>query len=84
MPEPLLFTLSRTSGVILLQEVIMFRNILVPFDFGEASERALEIAMSLMGTHGRRGIPHAILGSVAEKVVRLSKVPVLTLHAATS
>lgn len=145
----------------------MFRNILVPFDFGEASERALEIAMSLgrvhrsrltvlhvcevppyaytgidvspvdllapivdagqqrfaqrfvevkarypdamavfkigspsveilsavvdtscdlvvMGTHGRRGIPHAILGSVAEKVVRLSKVPVLTLHAATS
>ena len=45
MPEPLLFTLPRTSGVILLREVIMFRNILVPFDFGEASERALEAAM---------------------------------------
>lgn len=45
MPEPLLFTLSRASGVILLQEVVMFRNILVPFDFGEASERALEAAM---------------------------------------
>jgi hypothetical protein len=45
MPEPLPFTLSRASGVILLQEVTMFRNILVPFDFGEASERALEVAM---------------------------------------
>jgi hypothetical protein len=45
MPEPLPFALSRTSGVILLQEGIMFRNILVPFDFGEASGRALEVAM---------------------------------------
>jgi nucleotide-binding universal stress UspA family protein len=150
-----------------LLEVIMFRSILVPFDFGDASERALDLAMDLgrvhgsrltllhvcevpvyaytgvelspvdllsplaeagdarlatrvrelkvrypeiagvfkigspseeilaavvdmpcdlvvMGTHGRRGIPHAVLGSVAEKVVRLSKVPVLTVHAAPS
>ena len=35
----------------------------------------------VMGTHGRRGVGHAILGSVAEKVVRLSHVPVLTVHA---
>jgi nucleotide-binding universal stress UspA family protein len=35
----------------------------------------------VMGTHGRHGISHAILGSVAEKVVRLSRVPVLTVHA---
>ena len=34
--------------------------------------------MVVMGTHGRRGLPRAILGSVAEKVVRLSPVPVLT------
>jgi nucleotide-binding universal stress UspA family protein len=34
----------------------------------------------VMGTHGRRGIEHALLGSVAEKVVRLSKVPVLTVR----
>jgi nucleotide-binding universal stress UspA family protein len=38
----------------------------------------------VMGTHGRRGIPHAVLGSVAEKVVRQSKAPVLTVHAAVS
>ena len=37
----------------------------------------------VMGTHGRRGIPRALLGSVAEKVVRSSPIPVLTT-AATS
>jgi nucleotide-binding universal stress UspA family protein len=35
----------------------------------------------VMGTHGRQGIGRAILGSVAEKLVRLSTVPVLTVHA---
>lgn len=34
----------------------------------------------VMGTHGRRGLNHFILGSVAEKVVRLSTVPVLTVR----
>ncbi len=34
----------------------------------------------VIGTHGRRGIAHAVLGSVAEKVVRLSTVPVLTVR----
>ena len=34
----------------------------------------------VMGTHGRRGLPRALLGSVAEKVVRMSTVPVLTIH----
>jgi nucleotide-binding universal stress UspA family protein len=33
----------------------------------------------VMGTHGRRGLPRLLLGSVAEKVVRLSTVPVLTV-----
>jgi nucleotide-binding universal stress UspA family protein len=35
----------------------------------------------VMGTHGRRGLSHALLGSVAERVVRLSPVPVLTVRA---
>jgi nucleotide-binding universal stress UspA family protein len=38
----------------------------------------------VMGTHGRRGLPHALLGSVAEKVVRTSPVPVLIVHAKKS
>jgi nucleotide-binding universal stress UspA family protein len=36
----------------------------------------------VMGTHGRRGLGRALLGSVAEKVVRMSRVPVLTVHGA--
>jgi nucleotide-binding universal stress UspA family protein len=32
-----------------------------------------------VGTHGRRGLAHTLLGSVAERVVRLAPVPVLVL-----
>lgn len=31
----------------------------------------------VLGTHGRRGVSRALLGSVAERVVRLCEVPVL-------
>jgi nucleotide-binding universal stress UspA family protein len=34
----------------------------------------------VMGTHGRGGIDRLLLGSVAEKVVRSSTVPVLTVR----
>lgn len=34
----------------------------------------------VMGTHGRRGLDHFLLGSVAERVVRASPVPVLTVR----
>ncbi|WP_394842319.1 universal stress protein [Pendulispora brunnea] len=34
----------------------------------------------LVGSHGRRGIVHTLIGSVAEKVTRHSSVPVLTVH----
>jgi nucleotide-binding universal stress UspA family protein len=33
----------------------------------------------VMGTHGRSGLPRLILGSVAERVMRLAKCPVLTV-----
>jgi nucleotide-binding universal stress UspA family protein len=33
----------------------------------------------VMGTHGRRGISRVFLGSVAERVVRFSPIPVLTV-----
>jgi nucleotide-binding universal stress UspA family protein len=41
-----------------------------------------EAGLIVVGTHGRRGLPRALLGSVAEKVVRMSTVPVLTIHGA--
>jgi nucleotide-binding universal stress UspA family protein len=34
--------------------------------------------MVVMGTHGRTGLSHLMVGSVAEKVVRLAPCPVLT------
>ncbi|AJF26931.1 universal stress protein [Haloarcula hispanica] len=37
-----------------------------------------DIDLIVMGTHGRTGVERYLLGSVAEKVVRTSDVPVLT------
>ncbi len=34
----------------------------------------------VLGTHGRKGLAHALMGSVAERVVRTSSVPVLTIR----
>jgi nucleotide-binding universal stress UspA family protein len=34
----------------------------------------------VIGTHGRQGLSRALLGSVAEKIIRTSTRPVLTLH----
>jgi nucleotide-binding universal stress UspA family protein len=33
----------------------------------------------VMGTHGRAGLERVFLGSIAEKIVRLSPIPVLTV-----
>jgi nucleotide-binding universal stress UspA family protein len=38
------------------------------------------IDMVIMGTHGRTGIDRVVMGSVAERVVRRSPVPVLTVR----
>jgi nucleotide-binding universal stress UspA family protein len=34
----------------------------------------------VMGTHGRTGLAHVLVGSVAERVVREAACPVLTVH----
>ncbi|MDB4937732.1 MAG: universal stress protein [Labilithrix sp.] len=52
---------------------------------GDGCQQILETAkerrcdLVVMGTHGRRGLTRALLGSVAEKVIRLSPVPVVTV-----
>lgn len=43
-----------------------------------AAERGFDLVV--MATHGRSGLPRLMLGSVAERTVRSSKVPVLTLR----
>jgi nucleotide-binding universal stress UspA family protein len=40
----------------------------------------LPVDLVVMGTHGRTGIDHYLIGSVAEKVVRKSPVPVMTVR----
>jgi nucleotide-binding universal stress UspA family protein len=56
---------------------------------GQPFERILEtagdekVSLIVLGTHGRTGLAHTIMGSVAERVVRLAPCPVLTVHAST-
>ncbi len=46
-------------------------------------ETALQdnIALIIIGTHGRTGLAHLALGSIAERVVRLAPCPVMTVKA---
>lgn len=41
---------------------------------------AEHVDLIVMGTHGRSGVAHLILGSVAERVVRAVRCPVLTVR----
>lgn len=43
--------------------------------------REQNVDLIVMGTHGRRGLAHLLLGSVAERVLRSAPCPVLTTHA---
>ena len=42
--------------------------------------REQDIDLLVIGTHGRTGLVHALMGSVAEKVVRKASCPVLTVR----
>ena len=48
----------------------------VILEYGE--EQGMDVIV--MGTHGRTGLDHYLIGSVAERVVRQSTVPVLTVR----
>jgi nucleotide-binding universal stress UspA family protein len=63
-----------TEIVCVLRQGVAWEEIL-------AAAQEVDADLIVVGTHGRRGLPRAVLGSVAEKVVRLSPIPVLTVHA---
>ena len=53
---------------------------------GYAAEEILDLSASekvdmiVMGTHGRKGIDRMLFGSVAEKIVKTAKCPVVTIR----
>lgn len=61
--------------------LIFRREVRVGMDFREIIDYATKHEMDLivMATHGRTGLAHVLLGSVAEKIVRKAPCPVLTI-----
>ncbi len=49
-----------------------------PVDRILEESRTGEYEMIVMGTHGRTGLAHLLMGSVAERVVRSAPIPVFT------
>jgi nucleotide-binding universal stress UspA family protein len=75
----LLDTLSEEDRTA-LDAVPVLRKSDTPADEIVKYAQAEQIDMIVMGTHGRPGLAHVLMGSVAEKVVRTAPCPVLTLR----
>ena len=66
-----------------LKTSLKYRTEVLKGDVAEELTRYAEennVAMIIMGTHGYKGIERVIFGSVAEKVVKTSPCPVLTIN----
>lgn len=60
-----------------------YESIIVPgIPYDEIIKKATDNSADLivLGTHGRTGLDHVLFGSTAEKVVRKSQVPVMTIR----
>ena len=60
-----------------------YESIIVPgIPYDEIIKKATDNSADLiiLGTHGRTGLDHVLFGSTAEKVVRKSPVPVMTIR----
>ena len=55
----------------------------VPFQIIVDMAESRGVDLIVMGTHGRTGLTHALMGSVAERVVRLAPCPVLVTRGTT-
>lgn len=65
---------------IALQAVPVIRKSDDPADEIVKYAKSESMDLIVMGTHGRPGLAHLLMGSVAEKVVRTAPCPVLTLR----
>jgi nucleotide-binding universal stress UspA family protein len=92
IPEPsnLRAALTKEAEALLAKRVAPLRReslqvdaaVVVGRSFRAIVDHADEYGADLivMGTHGRTGIPHLLLGSVAERIVRTATCPVLTVR----
>lgn len=73
--------LEQTVGKLAANGLPVQHKILNGVPFVEIIRYARDTEMDLivMGTHGRTGLGHLLIGSVAERVVRKSPCPVLTV-----
>jgi nucleotide-binding universal stress UspA family protein len=77
--------LVRLIQQLLINNNLVWRNMRIEIRFGSAAPeivkaaRALHADLIVMSTHGRTGLRHVLIGSIAEKVVRLAPCPVLTV-----
>jgi nucleotide-binding universal stress UspA family protein len=73
--------LERVTAGGLEGEVAVVRG--VPFQEILETAKTQQVDLIIMGTHGRTGLQYVLLGSVAEKVVRLAPCPVLVARQPT-
>jgi glycine betaine transporter len=78
MEEPL----ARVHEAGLQGETVIAEGI--PFQTIIDTARDKSVDLIVMGTHGRTGLTHVLMGSVAEKVVRLAPCPVLVTRGSTA
>jgi nucleotide-binding universal stress UspA family protein len=75
-------TLETRAGALRQRGIKASCRLQVGVPFGEIVKVAGEerADMIVMGTHGRSGLNRVLLGSVAERVIRLAPCPVLTVR----
>ena len=73
--------LARVTAVGLDGDIVVVHG--VPFHEIVETAKTQKVDLIVMGTHGRTGLQHVLLGSVAEKVVRLAPCPVLVARQPT-
>jgi universal stress protein A len=87
MPSPTMFVPEQRKRLTSLVDKALGKDaprVTYRVDVGDASQCILDAARRadsiVMSTSGRSGLSHLLIGSVAEKVVRHARVPVLTIR----
>ncbi|TVL94946.1 MAG: universal stress protein, partial [Candidatus Kuenenia stuttgartiensis] len=68
---------EETQGKISVEAIVVQG---VPFAEIIRTAKECNTDLIVLGTHGRTGLAHVVMGSVAEKVVRKAPCPVLTIR----